>query len=220
MIIKESYRGNLPHFQLPGQWYFVTCVLNGTFPFSVLKEHSEKIRLLQLKIAQSVEQNHGNIELLSLKKKYILYRMRHFFMMEKLLNNSDFQGISLVKEQNRKVIEESLKFWEKKRLTNHAWCIMPNHLHWVFTLNQKDEMGRPVYLQNVLHSVKLFSSRRINENENRKGQLWMHESYDITIRNEMHFRNVIEYTINNPVKAEFIENWMEWPGTFVDLELV
>ncbi len=80
-------------------------------------------------------------------------------------------------------------------------------------LEKLQSLVKPVYLQDILHSVKLFSARRINENENRTGQLWEHESFETTIRNYRHFFNVMNYTIQNPVSAGIIKDWKEWPGT-------
>jgi len=81
------------------------------------------------------------------------------------------------------------------------------------TLESQSPLDKPVYLQDILHSVKLFTARKINENEGRTGQLWEHESFDTTIRNEMHFSNVFNYVINNPVSAGLVSDWRDWPGT-------
>lgn len=47
-------------------------------------------------------------------------------------------------------------------------------------------------------------------------QLWMHESFETTIRDEQHFVNVVDYTLNNPVKACMIDDWRKWPGSFCE----
>ena len=51
-------------------------------------------------------------------------------------------------------MKESLHFWEGKKLETYAYCVMPNHVHWVFGLFEKDKEGNPVYLQDIMHSVK------------------------------------------------------------------
>ncbi len=71
-----------------------------------------------------------------------------------------------------------------------------------------------MYLQDILHSVKLFSSRKINELAGRKGTLWRDESFDITIRDRQHLHNSIEYTLNNPVKAGLVRKREDWKGNF------
>ena len=77
----------------------------------------------------------------------------------------------------------------------------------------KSDTTKLIYLQDILHSVKLFTAREINKNENRSGQLWEHESFDTTLRDERHYVNAEKYVIENPVSAELVENWKEWPGT-------
>jgi len=255
MIKKESYRGNLPHFQQPGQWYFITCSLEGAIPRGALEKYSTRLETARLRYHQflrdadrdadfpksvnthrdpdfpkSVEcgkspqsvnfgekgfspsRNSGN-ELAQAKKEYLIALLKYRLAFDKILNESLVPGINLSREINRILVEEALSFFEGKRLNSHAWCIMPNHFHWVVSLFNKNEKGEPVYLQDILHSVKLFSARRINRNENLSGQLWMHESFETTIRNDYHFVQAVNYTLNNPVKAGLVKNWKEWPGT-------
>ncbi len=150
------------------------------------------------------------------RKEYQIALRKYRLAYDKILNKSNLPGIFLTKTENRKTIEEALHFWEGKRLTSHAWCIMSNHFHWVLSVFEKNENGKPVYLQDILHSIKLFTARQINDNESRKGNLWEHESFDTTIRNERHFMNVVNYVISNPISAGLITNWHEWPGTFLE----
>ena len=91
---------------------------------------------------------------------------------------------------------------------------MPNHVHWVFELKEKDEEGKLVYLQDILLSVKRFSSKSINKIEHRTGTLWQKESFDTTIRDEKHLYHATRYTINNPIKAGFVSEWQQWKGTW------
>ncbi len=103
-----------------------------------------------------------------------------------------------------------------KELENFAYCIMPNHVHWVFRTLPLDDTGAPVYLQDILYSVKRFSATHINKRMNRTGSVWQEESFDTTIRDEVHLHRAIEYTLNNPVKAGFIEKWSNWKGCWFD----
>ena len=152
-------------------------------------------------------------QLAQVQKDYQIALRKYRLAYDKILHNSTESTILLIKENNRILIENALLFWEGKRLTNHAWCIMSNHVHWVLSVSEKDENGKPVYLEDILHSVKLFTARRINENEGKSGQFWEHESFDTTIRNERHFANVVNYVINNPVSAGLVSDWRDWPGT-------
>ncbi len=132
-----------------------------------------------------------------------------------LLHQQSEVIVDLSKEENTRIILDTLSFWEGKRIENYAICVMNNHVHWVLRVFEKDENGKPVYLQDILQSVKRFSANKINDLENRTGTLWQDESYDITIRNDLHRHNAIEYTINNPVVAGLVKNWWDWGGTIL-----
>ena len=111
-------------------------------------------------------------------------------------------------------VKETLLFWNGQKLEAYAFCIMLNHVHWVFRLFEKDEKGKPVYLQDIMNSVKRFSANQINKLENRKGAVWQTESFDTTIRDEKHLYYAIEYTLNNPVAAGLVKNRENWPGNW------
>ena len=233
---KEHYRRKLPHFQQPGQRYSVTCTLNGAMPKGAMQKYSIKVEMARNRMEQlgirlspgvglsksdkisnlgTSESQSPEFLFAEAKKEYQIALRKYRIAYNKVLNKSALPGISLVKEVNRIIVEEALLFWEGKRLTSHVWCIMSNHFHWILSVFEKDKNGKPVYLQDILHSIKLFSARRINVNENRSGQLWEEESFDTTIRNDRHFVNVLNYVILNPVSAGLVKDWRKWPGTRV-----
>jgi putative transposase len=282
---KEHYRGKLPHFQQPGQWYSVTFTLAGAMPKGAMDRYSQILenahyRLEELQKQQpegglsrvvgfpkfgdtstwesrrpgeadfpksddttsTLESRRPDILLAEAKKEYQIALQKYRMAYDKFLNKSALSGINLSKEDNRKIIEDTLRFWEGKRLTSHAWCIMSNHVHWIITVFEKEleteqvsdfpesddpstlesqrPAGKPVYLQDILHSVKLFTARRININEKLSGQLWEHESFETTIRDNRHFMNVVNYVVQNPVSAGLVNHWTYWPGTYIEPELM
>lgn len=153
-------------------------------------------------------------EIEKLRKEYYSIRKKYIKAYNHLLDAERNPTIDLSKPENTQTIIETLKFSQGKRLENFTFCIMPNHVHWVFQLFENDELGKPVYLEDILYSVKRFSASQINKLENRKGSLWQKESFDTTIRDEKHLYYTIEYTLNNPVKAGFVKDWKEWPGSW------
>jgi putative transposase len=209
---KESYKHILPHFQLPGQAYFVTWSLKGAIPPKALNRYSQKLEELknQLEFHKTEKSEKHIIE--SISKEYYSIRKKYIKTYDDLLDTAKNPIVNLSKTKNTEIIKESLNFWNGKKLENLAFCIMPNHVHWVFQLKEKDARGVPVYLQDIMHSVKRFSSNRINKLENREGSLWQKESFDTTIRNEEHLYYAIEYTLNNPVSAGLVKNREDWPG--------
>jgi len=272
---KEYYKQNLPHFQQPGQAYFVTWCLKDAVPKKALKRYTQQLEFLKsqlgaagpadsdlpfsedadrnqhhpgpadsdLPFSEDADRNQhhpgpadsdppfikdadrnrhhpgaasrtvGTDPLINkLRKEYYALRKKYIKAYNDLLDAEKHPKINLSKPENLVVIINTLNFWEGKRLQNHAFCIMPNHVHWVFQVFEKDENGEPVYLQDIMYSVKRFSAREINKLENREGKLWQKESFDTTIRNEKHLYYAVEYTLNNPVKAGFVNDWREWRG--------
>ena len=47
---KEYYRHNLPHFQQPGQAYFMTWCLNNTVPKKALERYTQKLKILKSRL--------------------------------------------------------------------------------------------------------------------------------------------------------------------------
>lgn len=86
-----------------------------------------------------------------------------------------------------------------------AWVIMPNHVHLLLI------PAAGVHLPDILHSIKSFTAQQANKLLDRSGAFWQRESFDRYIRNERHFRNVIEYIEENPVKAGLCKTAGEWP---------
>ncbi len=122
-------------------------------------------------------------------------------------------SVDLSKDQNTQAVLNALCYWEGKRIENYAICVMPNHVHWVVRLFEKVENGHPVWLQDIMQSVKRYTSNQLNILENTKGTIWQSESFDTTIRDTLHLHNAINYTLENPVSAGLVENWWEWKGT-------
>lgn len=214
---KESYKHTLPHFQQPGQAYFVTWCLKDSVPKKALKRYTDELELLGDAIFNRVSSRRleiaaPNPDIEKLRMQYYSLRKKYINAYDDLLDAERSPIVNLSKPGNTKIIMEAIQFWEGKKLLNHAWSIMPNHVHWVLQLLEKDEEGKPVYLQDILQSVKRHTANRINNAEGRVGNLWQKESFDTTIRDEKHLYFAIEYTLNNPVSAGLVKDRRDWLG--------
>ena len=211
---KEFYRHYLPHYQQPGQAYFVTWSLKDAIPAKALHTYTQKLEMLQSQIKMQRNAKSENSVIESLEYEYRTVRRKYIKAYDDLLDAERNPIINLSKPEYTDIIIGSLKFWEGKKLTNCAFTIMSNHVHWVFEVLEKDEEGNPVYLQDIMRSVKRYSANRINKLENRQGHLWQKESFDTTIRDNKHMFNAINYTLNNPIAAGLVKDWKLWPGTW------
>ncbi|PWT87523.1 MAG: hypothetical protein C5B54_12195 [Acidobacteria bacterium] len=114
-----------------------------------------------------------------------------------------------------KCVVGALKHFDGSRYKLHAWCVMPNHVHVVFTVEKNSEVAdrdgvRYSELIPILHSWKSFTAHEANKILQTYGKFWQDEYYDHLIRNDDDFAHSIEYTLNNPVKAGFCKLWKEW----------
>ncbi|HJV77846.1 MAG TPA: hypothetical protein VJ602_05630 [Paludibacter sp.] len=212
---KEAYRHMLPHFQQPGQAYFVTWSLIDALPPKALEDYARQLQRISLNI-EFAKKNKATEEILAkLKMDYAMIRRRYMKAYDDLLHLQTQFIVDLSKKENTDIVLETLCFWDRKRLENYAICVMNNHVHWVFRLYEKNERDEPVYLQDILHSVKRYSANKINKLEGLTGPLWQKESYDTTIRDGKHLFRAVEYTINNPVEAHLVKDWKNWKGTML-----
>ncbi|QGY46718.1 hypothetical protein GM418_24590 [Maribellus comscasis] len=210
---KEAYRNALPHFQQPGQAYFVTWILKDAIPRKSLAIYTQKLEILKSQISLHKEQKHDKKIIDDLTFQYHLATKKYKKAFDDLLAvKSKNSPINLSHPENLKIIKQALLFWENQKLKNYTYSIMPNHVHWVFELKEKDTNGQSVYLQDVLQSVKRHTARQINKREERQGTLWQKESFDTTIRDEKNLYKTIEYTLNNPVHAKLVKKREDWQG--------
>ncbi len=102
---------------------------------------------------------------------------------------------------------------------------MPNHVHMVFRIGEinvsriADSTARnsvsSYRVTKILQDLKKFTASESNKILKRSGQFWQNESYDHIIRNTTEYTNVINYVINNPVKAGLIDDAANWKWTYI-----
>jgi putative transposase len=103
------------------------------------------------------------------------------------------------------VVQNALRYFDGQRYELITWCVMPNHVHTIFTpMNGHQPDG-------ILHSWKSYTSHAINKLLNRSGTLWERESFDHLIRSMGSLERLIRYTEANPVEAGLCGHADEWP---------
>jgi REP element-mobilizing transposase RayT len=65
-----------------------------------------------------------------------------------------------------------------------------------------------------MQSLKWYTAKECNKILNCTGQFWQHESYDHVVRNEEELNRIIEYILNNPVKAGLVETHEDWKWNY------
>jgi len=114
-------------------------------------------------------------------------------------------GSCFLKEDRiAQVVEGALLHFDGVRYVLHAWCVMPNHVHTLFTPLVGFKMS------GIVHSWKSFTAHECNKILNRSGRFWEREPFDRYIRNQRHFDNAVAYIESNPVKAGLCEDPTDW----------
>ena len=104
------------------------------------------------------------------------------------------------------IIFETFAWLEAKhRLRWICIMIMPDHVHTII------ELGAGQILAKVMHSLKLFTARKINERLSRDGTFWQHGYSDWAIRTEETLNNTIRYCYANPVKEGIVKSAQDYP---------
>lgn len=102
------------------------------------------------------------------------------------------------------MVSGALSCFDGERYHLHAWVIMPNHVHVLFT---------PLHgsVSDIVHSWKSFTAKKANRILGRDGRFWQEDYFDRYIRDENHFNATVEYIRQNPVKAGLCHAPHDWP---------
>ncbi len=131
---KEFHRANLPHYQQPGQAYFITWNLQNAIPAKALKESGKKLILIKVSVDFAEKTKQSPEQINALKNEYRFLRKMMLKALDDILDVGNHIDVNLSKTENTSIIVNSLRFWAGKKLKNFAICVMPNHVHWVLEL--------------------------------------------------------------------------------------
>jgi REP element-mobilizing transposase RayT len=198
------YNQKLPHFQLPEATYFVTYRLTGSMPVSMTRLLQEEF------IAKELQLQKKSLSSKDFYKEKQDLQFEYFQNTDQYLDKSLNEPYWLKQENVSQIVSDSLLHLSKTKVELWSYCIMPNHVHAVFNLREKDHN-----LFKVLQQHKSYTATQANKILKREGQFWERESYDHIIRPGM-FEFIVAYVINNPVKAGFINKWPDWKWTYVN----
>ena len=176
---RRHKRGYLPHFDALGFTQFVTFRLADSLPVKLF----EKLKF-ELELRQITE---------------IEYHRK----IERALDIGD--GPTYLKDPKiASMVAETLLKFDGQKYTMHAWVIMPNHVHLLFSPSDNFSLSE------IMHSIKSFTAKKANEILSRSGRFWSPDYFDRFIRDRDHFTNAKKYIENNPVKAGLCEAPEEW----------
>ncbi|MCC7245658.1 MAG: transposase [Saprospiraceae bacterium] len=216
---KYFYQGrSLPHWQPPGETFFITARLYGSIPKKVIENLKAEYQLALSEISKADIQPEEADDLLPEdlrqailkirnKKTYDASR-RYFRRFDAFLESNLNEPHWLRQPEVARFNLENFHHYAERYFTLWAGTIMSNHIHLLLTLKP----DAPI-LWKVLQDMKKYSATQSNKILRRSGHFWEHESYDHLVR-EGEFDRILDYILNNPVKAGIVKTWTDYPWTY------
>jgi len=201
------YRRHLPHYQPPGATIFVTWRLYGSIPRDVLEALLEEADVIERKAADISPEK----RVAWLRKE----RKKAFARWDAVLDRADTGPAWLSNDDIAAIVAQSLHYLNGGKYDLIAYCIMCNHVHAVFRPLPVEEDGESYYpLSSIMQSLKGYTAREANRVLGRKGRFWQDESYDHVVRDEAELERIVNYVLNNPVKAGLVESPDQWRWSY------
>ena len=200
------YRRHLPHIQPPGATLFITFRLAGSIPTEVLQrllEERERVDQLLESIPDPQERRRRAYE----------EQRRLFGKWDRALDTAQSGPFWLRDERIANKVADSLHHLNGQKYDLDAFCIMPNHVHLVCKPLAKDD-GSYHPMSAIMHSLKSYTANLVNQLLDRKGGFWQHESYDHVVCDEAEWRRIVNYVLNNPLKAGLVSRREDWKWTY------
>jgi putative transposase len=201
---KTFYKRNLPHYLISGETYFITFRLADSIPIKIIKQlQDEKDRSIKIISAYDSE--------IKRKEQYKRYQSAYFRKIDKLLDKAAY-GPKWIEEENvAENISKVIHSYHSRFYDLICYTLMPNHIHIVMKPKMAEEL--PKILQNIKSKTAIESNKILNRN----GRFWQQESYDHIVRNETEMERILNYVLNNPVKAGLCEKWEDFKWNYINL---
>jgi putative transposase len=103
----------------------------------------------------------------------------------------------------------AIRHWHGIKWQLFTAVVMPDHVH-ILAQPLIRPTGGVFDLAEILHSIKRFSARKINQGRGIEGSLWQDERFDRIVRDEAEFLEKWQYIRNNPVKAALVSTPEEY----------
>lgn len=185
----EITQRNLPHWHQDNKLQFITFHLYDSIPRQAAEELAGRRKrwLEENPFPHNQEQHLEYLKLFSKQSQVWL--------------DNGYGSCALRNPDIASVVAETLRYFDGKRYRLIAFVVMPNHVHVLIHLYPGEKNDA------ITRSWKAHTAVRINKMLNRKGRLWHHESWDTLIRDENHYKSVLNYIYNNIRKGGII--WMQ-----------
>jgi putative transposase len=200
------YQRHLPHYQPPGATLFVTFRLANSIPAVVrerLLEEANQSKSALERITDPQERAH----------EADLAQRRLFGKWDRALGTISNGPFWLRVHPIATLVCQGLCYRNGQVYDLDAFCIMPNHVHVVFTPLPKAD-GTYHAMSAILHSLKRYTAHEANRLLERQGDFWQHENYDHVVRDEAEWCRIVTYVLNNPMAAGLVQRREDWEWSY------
>ena len=178
--IEASQGMFLPHWHQDGKLQFVTFRLADSLPRERRRELERFIRQFELRHPRPWDQK--------VEWEY----NRHINKTTERLLNAGYGSCLLRHSEIRQIVAEAIMYGDGNDYTVEAYVIMPNHVHILLCLSDRCP------LDYVIHRIRKFTSRKVNQLTGATGSLWMTDYFDRIIRTPNHLAYCLDYIDRNP----------------------
>ena len=97
----------------------------------------------------------------------------------------------------------SKKLWPDAKCL--AWAVMPDHIHMLIELGDKEPLSL------VVQRIKSLLAVAINQERNKRQPVWQRGYYDHAIRTDEDVLMAARYIANNPIRAGLVAKIGDYP---------
>jgi putative transposase len=98
-----------------------------------------------------------------------------------------------------------VKYRDAGEFELHEYIVMPNHVHLLVSLNDRQELGR------VIQLIKGGFSHSLRRHGAVFPVVWQQRYYDRRVRDANEFAEISRYISQNPVRRGLVENAADYP---------
>ena len=105
----------------------------------------------------------------------------------------------------RPVILEMRRMHTDGWLHSHAWILMPDHLHWLFTLGERASLAA------AMNRFKSASAHGLRQQRRECEVVWQKGFFDHAVRQEEDLHAIARYIVANPLRAGLCDMVGDYP---------
>ena len=106
--------------------------------------------------------------------------------------------------EERSLIVSTINHFDGVRFTIHAYVVMDDHVHVLFTPLDNWKVEK------IVHTWKSFTANRLQRSFSRSGKIWQREYFDRIARDESEFLEKGDYILGNPFKRWSDIGFYQW----------